>query len=148
MQKLNILPKKKVKEILNIINNQWDADIKLDYGFLMNEKGKIYIISKKVSLVNLENLRINSLGIYFGELKDKRLRLSIEGSLLIGPVAKKNTLELTDQQAKQWFMGDDILFEHEDSDFLLIKNKNDFLGCGIIKNKKLLNHVGKARRIG
>ena len=38
MQHLKILNKKKVKEILNLLNKQFGFSDKLDYVFLMNDK--------------------------------------------------------------------------------------------------------------
>jgi len=147
MQNLKILNKKETKEILNLIDNQWNADIKLDYAFLTNNKGKVYLANKDIFALELSDLRINSLGLYFAEVKGKEIRLSIEGSQLIGPKAKKNVVELDNNETKKWLRGEDIEKECEGNGFLIIKNNNDYLGSGKYKEKKILNFVPKTRRL-
>jgi len=100
MQKIKILNNKEIKEILNLIEKQWDAKLNLDYVFLKTEKEKIYIVNKDISKVDLGKLRINTIGLYFAEVKDNNIRLSIEGSQIIGPKAKKNVLELNEKEVK------------------------------------------------
>ena len=147
MQNLTILNKKQTKEILSLIKKQWRADFKEDYAFLKNEKGKIYLLNKDISRINLERIRINCLGLYFAKIITNEIRLSIEGSQLIGPLAKKNILELTGQQTKEWMSGNDLEIKGVPKSFLLIKHKNDFLGTGKCRDEKLFNYVSKARRL-
>ena len=147
MQKIKILNNKEIKETLNLIEKQWDAKLKLDYAFLKTEKDKIYLVNKDISKVDLGKLRINSIGLYFAEAKDNNVRLSIEGSQIIGPKAKKNILELNEKEVKEWMRGNDLEMEGDFSGFLIIKYNNDYLGCGKLRNGKLLNFIGKARRI-
>lgn len=146
MQKISFMPKKRVKEILALVKKQWDADVALDYAFLTTEKGRLYIINREISQVSLEKLRVNSLGLYLGELSDNEVRLSIEGSQLIGLRAKRNIMDLTAGQAKEWMQGIDLEIKGNPG-FQLIKYKDDFLGSGKIRNGKLLNYVNKSRRL-
>jgi len=147
MQNLKILNKKQTKEILNLIKKQFGADVKLDYAFLKNEKGKVYLINKDIAKINLEKVRINSVGLYFAQIRANEIRLSIEGSQLIGPIATKNILELTEKQVKEWMVGEDLDVDSGLSGFILVKHSGDFLGCGKIGEGKVFNYVGKARRI-
>jgi NOL1/NOP2/fmu family ribosome biogenesis protein len=149
MQKLLVLNKKQIKKILELIKTQWDADIELDYTFLKNNKNKIFIINKEITIVNLEKLKINSIGLYFGVLVDNLLRLSIEGSQIIGSKSRKNVLKLDDNKIKKWLKGEDLVINSNISygDFIIIKNNNDFYGCGKVKDNIILNYVPKIRRI-
>ncbi len=149
MAHLKILNKKQIKEIFNLIKKQFGADFKEDYAFFQNEKGKIYITDKDISKINTDKIRINSLGLYFAELKGNEIRFSIEGSQLVGPKATKNILELSTKQVKEWMQGQDLeIKENNDySGFLLVKHKNDFLGCGKYREGKVFNYVGKNRRV-
>ena len=54
---------------------------------------------------------------------------------------------MNDVNAKKWMAGEDIDIDSELSGFIIIKNRTDFLGCGRIVNKKLLNYVPKERRV-
>lgn len=150
MQSLKFLNTKEAKEILELIKSQWDADVFFlldDYLFLYSTKDKIYIISRDVSQINLENLKLNSVGLYFGELKKGQLRLSIEGSQLIGQFAKKNVVEMFEDELQQWIRGKDLFFEGDWQGYVLIKHKNDFLGTGRYTNGMIMNFVPKARRL-
>lgn len=147
MQNLTILNKKQAKEILKLIKKQFNADFKSDYAFLKNEKEKIYLIHKDISVINIEKLRINSLGMYFAQIRNNEIRLSIEGSQLIGPKADKNILEIDEKQTKEWMAGTDLEIEGDYSGFVLVKHNKDFLGCGKARDGQVFNFVGKARRI-
>lgn len=148
MPELKILNSKEIKEIFGLIEEQWGAKIKLDYGFLKNQKNRIFIISKDISRIDISKLRLNSVGMYFCEIDPKGIRLSIEGSQIIGPKATKNIIELSEEETKKWFKGEDLEKEcKECSGFVILKNKNDFLGNGKYANGRILNYVGKMRRV-
>ncbi len=147
MQKIRILNKKEIKEIFSLIEKQWNADIDLDYVFLKTEKGKVYIINKDISKIDLSKLRVNSIGLYFAEIKNNEIRLSIEGSQIVGLKAKKNILELNQEEVKEWMRGNDLEKKGNFSGFLVIKHKDDYLGCGKYRDGNVLNFIGKARRI-
>lgn len=147
MQKLNILTRRQVKDILKLIKNRFGASVDLDYAFLQNDKGKIYIINSDISKIDLEKVRMNSLGLYFGEVHDNMIRLSIEGSGLVGPYARKNVIELSDSDSKRWLSGQDLDVSDLENGYYLIRNKKDFYGCGKVKDNKLFNYVSKSRRI-
>lgn len=157
---IKVLNKKAVKETLSLIKKQWDADIKLDYSFLQNKEGKIFIINKEFAEFPLEKLRINNIGLYFAQLPKDGIRLSIEGSQLIGPKAKKNVIELNKEQIKQWLKGEEPKTQEKSETYVLIKYKNDFYGTGKIKplqvmpkttsfraEKHILNFIPKGRRL-
>lgn len=148
MPELKILNNKEIKEIFDLITKQWGAKIKLDYGFLRNQKNRIFLISKEISRIDISKLRINSIGMYFCEIDKRGIRLSIEGSQLIGPKATKNVVELNEEETKKWFKGEDLDKECKDCNgFVILKNKNDFFGTGKYINGRILNYVGKSRRV-
>ena len=148
MLELKILNSREIKEIYRIIESQWGAKIKLDYGFLRNNKGRVFIVSKDISKIDLSKLRLNSIGLYFCETGSKGIRLSIEGSQIVGQHAKKNIVEINEEETKKWFKGEDLEKECVDcKGFVILKNKNDFLGAGKYSNGKIMNYVGKSRRL-
>ena len=146
MQNLKILNNKEIKEILSLIEKQWGEKLKPDYAFLQNQKNRVFIINKDISKIDTSKLRINSIGMYFCETRNG-IRLSIEGSQIVGPKATKNILEINENQTKQWLKGEDVEVEGKYDGFVILKNKNYFLGCGKFKEGKILNYVGKERRI-
>jgi|SRR3989338_379916 len=147
MPELKFLNSKETKEILKLIEEQWGAKLKLDYTFAKNNKHRVFIINKDVSKIDFSKLRINSIGMYFCDLENG-IRLSIEGSQIIGPEATKNVAEINEEQTKKWMKGEDLEIDDKNnySGFVIIKNKNDFLGTGKIKENKILNYVSKSRR--
>jgi len=148
MLELKILNNKEIKKINNLIENQWGAKIKLDFGFLKNSKNRVFVISKDISKIDLSRLRLNSVGMYFCEIDDKGIRLSIEGAQLIGKKAKKNVVELSEDETKKWFRGEDLEKECNDCNgFVILRHKKDFLGTGKYSNGRILNYVGKSRRV-
>ena len=147
MPELKILNSKEIKKILKLIENQWNAKLTLKYAFLQNNKNRIFIVNKDLEKIELEKLRFNSIGMYFCEINDQDIRLSIEGSQLIGPTATKNIVEINKEQTRQWFKGEDLEIKGNYSGFLIIKHNNDFLGSGKYKEGRILNYVSKSRRV-
>ena len=147
MPQLKILNSKEIKKILKLIEAQWGAKLKLEYAFLKNPKNRIFIINKNIGKIELEKLRINSIGMYFCEIDKIGIRLSIEGSQIVGPKASKNIIEINEEQIKQWFKGEDLEIKGNYSGFVIIKHNNDFLGTGKYKSGRILNYVSKSRRV-
>jgi NOL1/NOP2/fmu family ribosome biogenesis protein len=146
MQQLEVLNTRQIREIRNLVSEQWACEPELDYGFLKSSKNKIFIINKDISKLDLSKLRIDSLGLYFGQLTGKGIRLSIEGAQIIGPCAKKNVLELDKKQTEDWFRGYDLDIKLGYEGFVILKYNNDFLGSGKSTKEKILNFVPKIRR--
>lgn len=145
---LKILNSKEIKEILSLINQQWDYNEKPNYAFLRNEKNKIFIANKEIFNLDFSKLRINSLGLEFATIeKSGEIRLSIEGSQIIGKKAKKNIAELDEKEIKQWLKGEDVEKQLDAKGFQIIKYKNYFCGTGKYKENKILNFVPKERRL-
>lgn len=160
MPELKILNNKEIKEILQLIENQWGAKLKADHVFLKNNKNRVFIVSRDISKIDFSQLRLNSIGMYFCEIDKKGIRLSIEGSQIVGPKSTKNVVELNEEETKRWFRGEDLEKECKDcSGFIILKHKYqknsseknffvfDFLGNGKYKEGKILNYVGKSRRV-
>ena len=148
MPELKILNSREIKEIYKLIEEHWGAKVKLGYGFLKNNKNRVFVISKDISKIDISKLRLNSIGMYFCETNNLGIRLSIEGSQIIGPKATKNVVGLNEEETKKWFKGEDLEKECKDcSGFVILKHKNDFLGNGKYANGRILNYVGKTRRI-
>jgi NOL1/NOP2/fmu family ribosome biogenesis protein len=149
--KLKPLNKKETKKILEQINLEYGCNaveaIIDEYAFFISDKNKIYIMSNEIKYVDLSKVRINSFGLYFAELNYGKIRLSMEGAVIIGKIATKNILEIDYNTSREWLKGIDISTNKEFDGFVIIKYNNDFLGCGKYKEGKILNFVPKPRRI-
>ena len=142
---MKILLKKEIRRIIDELRDYYGIKkLELDYLFLQN-KDKVYLISKDFKRLNSKNLRINNLGLYFLNI-EKGFRLSIEGSQIIGKKATKNIYTLNDQELKDWLRGYDLECK-EVHGYQIIKDKNDFYGIGSASNGKMKNFIPKSRRI-
>jgi NOL1/NOP2/fmu family ribosome biogenesis protein len=142
------MPSKELKQFFKMIEEQYGKvpEIFEKLAFIRG-KERIYVINRDIEKVDIKNLKVNSMGLYIAELKNDQLRVSIEGSQLIGPTAKKNVCELTKDQLRQWFMGQDIDVDGSYEGFVILKHGNDYVGSGKFKEGMILNFVPKARRL-
>lgn len=145
--KWKILNSKEIKAIRSMITGQWGAELELDCGFLESKDGDIFLISRDIERLDIERLRIDSLGLYFGQMRNDEFRLSIEGSQMVGKIAAKNIIEISDDQLKLWMAGENLETKQESRGYQIIKHNSDFLSCGKYKDGMILNFVPKARRI-
>lgn len=147
MQKLKILNSKEAREIKEKLAEQFGFKGELDYAFLLNEKGRVFIVNRDISRLELKRLRVDRYGLYFGELRKGELRLSLEGAGLVAPLARKNLVELNKEEVRKYFRGEDLEKDlGEENRFVLLKYQKDFLGCARYKEKKILNFLPKIHR--
>lgn len=134
-------------------------DFKLDGILFKNYKNKHYILDNKYAEVAEAGFNSRVLGLYIAEINEYgEIRLSIEGSQLIGPVATKHLLELSEAKKERFIRGEDLDIEEEIEE-LDLKNqfyivyftdkydKKNYLGTAKVKNGKLFNYTPKARRV-
>ena len=129
-----------------MLADQWGFSGTLEYAFLKSPKDNLYMVSRDIAKIDWTKFRINSVGIYFGELK-RGLRLSIEGSQLVGPKSSKNVHELNSEEAMKWLKGHEIATKSKAEGYQILRSGKDFLGCGTIKDGNMLNFVPKIRRL-
>ena len=58
--------------------------------------------------------------MYIAEWREHEVRLSIEGSQLVGPFCSKNVLEVDTKTAREWLKGVDIDYNGELEGFVII----------------------------
>lgn len=144
---MKILNRKEIKRFLNNLKEQFGiSSLDLDYIFLKTLKDKIFIVSKDLAKLDLKNFkRINSIGLYFAKIEVDGIRLSIEGSQILGKKITKNILEL--ENPTEWLLGRDIENKSDLRGYVLVKHKDDFLGTGKASETKISNFIPKIRRI-
>jgi NOL1/NOP2/fmu family ribosome biogenesis protein len=150
-EEIIILNAKDKKEIKKQLTQQFGITTLPDKVFFcINKKERVYMINKEVFDVDQQVLRVNSFGLYIGTFMVDGFRLNIEGAQLFGPLATKNVIELSLQERNDWLKGFDIqreLAKNADSEYVLLKYENDFLGSGKVKNNSILNYVPKSRTL-
>lgn len=154
-QSLKILNSKEIKNIYELLREQYGYEGKLDVAFFLNEKKeRIYIFTKDLANFDMTRLRIDTMGLYFGTFYEGKIRLTIDGSQLIGSACTKNTIEINKKEMQKWMQGEKLLFS-ELSDppkemltgFVIFKHGEDYLGCGKITGDAILNYIPKTRYI-
>ena len=90
---------------------------------------------------------VEKVGVYFAKLLDGNVKLSIEGSQILGSQIKKNIFELDEEQAEKWMKGEELNLKSGMRGFVAMKYQNDFLGCGKASEEKISNFVPKIRRL-
>jgi len=146
---MKILKSSEKKGILNKLNEQYGIS-KIPYLILKFGKEKLRIYSGTLppnELKKLDNfIRIENAGIYFAKQEGEKIRLTLDGIQSFKDQITKNILEINDQQAKEWLKGNE-LYINTDKNFKIIKNNEEFIGCGKSNGERITNFVPKNRRV-
>lgn len=146
---MKIIYSSEKKKILEQLEKQYSI-VKLPYLLLRFGKEKIRIFSGSLSSQELnildKNLRIEAAGLYFVKQQEDGLRLSLDSLSLFKEQITKNILEINDEQARQWFRGEDLLI-NADKAFKVLENRQDFIGCGKSTGERIANFMPKERRV-
>jgi NOL1/NOP2/fmu family ribosome biogenesis protein len=147
MKRIDILNNRQVREIDTMIGEQWGGSLPTDLAILRSGTDRFSVVTKEALSIDDKALRIDSIGLYFGTLEKGELRLSIEGSQIVGKTAQHHIIDIDDVGMMAWLRGTDLPTESVEKGFLLVRHGHDFLGCGKVKDGKLLNFYPKSRRI-
>jgi len=117
-------------------------------GNFSGDKIRIYSGSLSNDELNTlaANLIIETIGLYFAKTEKDGIRLTLDGIQILKQQITKSILELNDKQADEWLRGFDLNIKTGRS-FKILKNNNEFLGCGKSTGEKITNFVPKERRI-
>lgn len=151
---LKILNENEKKEILNKLNSQFGIK-KFPENSILVKRGeeKIFLFTgnlseKEINIIESITI-VEGLGVYFGKIDESTdlIRLSIEGVHIFKDQINKNIIEINEEQTELWLKGNELLISTGKKDFFVIKNKNDFIGCGKASENKISNFIPKARRL-
>ena len=134
------------------------------YVLLRGGKDKLFMTNEYIGNIDLSKLRVDKIGLYVCTDDDFGLRLSMEGSRIIGQHATKNVITLDDTQCGEWLRGKEVELKEEQINgcgdvnnidrqkvFIVKHNtngKDDFMGASKLRGNTLLNCVPKERRVG
>ena len=146
---MKIIRSTEKKKILKQLNEQYGIT-ELPFLLIKFGKEKIRLYSGNLSVEELNvldaNLRIENIGLYFAKEQKDGIRLTLDGIQILKNQITKNILEINNKQAQEWLSGNDLLIQEENA-FKIIKNNNEFLGCGKSTGERITNFVPKERRI-
>ena len=121
----------------------------IPYLIMVTGKEKYRFFSGSLSRIELESLRyinVEGVGLYAARKEGDDIRLTVDG---IHALKDQITefIELNDEQARNWFLGQDIPIETDKHGFVILKHKGDFIGCGKASIGRITNFMPKERRI-
>ncbi len=147
---LEIIKGKERKKILNLLNQQFEIS-EIPGTLLKRGKQRLFLFQGDVNEQELKKIEkcawIERAGVYFGKEEKEGIRLSIEGSQILGRQIKKNIFELDKEMAEKWMSGQELPIKTGKKGFLVIKCGQDFLGTGKASENKIGNFIPKSRRL-
>ena len=150
IRSLKILKKKEKQNILEKLNESWG--IKEIPGIIARRgEERLFLFTGEFEENKIRALEsaafVERLGIYFVKIINNEIRLSIEGTQIFKDQITKNIFELNEEQTEEWMMGRELLIKTGKHGFLVMKYKDDFLGCGKASAEKIGNFIPKNRRL-
>lgn len=79
---MKILNKKQTKKLLQLVEKQFKTKINTDC-YIKRYENKFYLISKDITRINLEELNIKSVGLYFGKIENQKFTPSAEAAHIL-----------------------------------------------------------------
>lgn len=146
---MKLITSKDKKKIIEKLNSQYGIN-EIPYQLIMFGKEKIRIFSGNIQKEILETfdreLRIENAGLYIIKEESDGLRLTFDALSIFKNQITKNILEIDDKHTEEWLRGNDLQIK-TDRGFKILKNNNEFIGCGKSTGEKITNFVPKERRI-
>jgi NOL1/NOP2/fmu family ribosome biogenesis protein len=147
---LKILSEKEKAEIVEQLTSQFG--IKNVFGILsMRGQERLFLFQGNFTEKQIQKLEqtapVERAGIYFAKLIDGSVRLSIEGTQILKNQITKNIFELGDDQLELWMKGNELNIKSGKNGFVIMKYKDNFLGCGKASENKITNFIPKNRRL-
>jgi NOL1/NOP2/fmu family ribosome biogenesis protein len=127
-------------------------DFTLEGLLFVTTKNKYYLVDQKFVDISQLHLNISTIGLYIAEITNfGEIRVSLEGSAIIGPHATEHILELSNDDAQKFIRGDDLVLPDMPQQFYLLFSEIDgkklYFGCGKYKEGYLFNFIPKSRRV-
>ena len=147
---LEFFNEKQERNFLNKLKKQFGI---LEIPGILIKRGKerIFLFEGNLSKGEIKKLErsipIERMGVYFGKEFDDGVRLSIEGVHILENQITDGVFELNEDQAQRWMEGQELNIKTGKKGYLIMKYKNDFLGCGKASELKIGNFIPKNRRL-
>ncbi len=118
----------------------------IPYVIVRSGKRKYRATTKEAAKIE----RAQLVGIYVLKETPFGLMLSIEGTQLFGPLARKNVFEIPREMVSKWMRGEDIEIDPRDElepGLVIVKSEDLYLGSGLYDRWRIKNLLPKARKI-
>ncbi len=145
---LRTLKRKEKDEILKFLEERFGFERRVFSGleFLTNPKGRVFAVNKQVSDFVTDE-RIACLSLPFVRM-GKTIKPTSVMIQFFGRHAKKNVIELREDEAKEFVKGSDLSLETSCSEgYVILTYERHPLGCGLLKGGRIKNMLPKAKRM-
>ncbi len=150
MNYLKIFSQKEKQSIVEKLKKQFGIE-KVNGIFVQRGTERLFLFQGELTQRQIQTLErtipIERVGIYFGKIIHDEIRLSIEGVHLLKNQITKNIFELDEKQAELWMKGNELEIQTGKKGFIIMKFKDNFLGCGKASKLKIGNFIPKSRRL-
>jgi NOL1/NOP2/fmu family ribosome biogenesis protein len=152
MKSIEFIPKREDEEIKQKLEEQFGIR-ELNGRLMRKGKERIFLFQGEISDDEIKKIdevvEIERAGIYIGKIFEptQELRLSIEGTQIFKNQITKNIFELPEEFYEKWMNGQEIEIKTGLRGMIVIKCKNEFLGCGKASENKIGNFIPKSRRL-
>jgi len=150
MNYLKIFSQKEKQNIVEKLKKQFGIK-NVEGIFIKRGEERLFLFQGDFTQKQIQELErtipIERVGIYFGKIIHNEIRLSIEGVHLLKNQITKNIFELNKEQAELWMKGNELEIQTGKKGFVMMKYKDNFLGCGKASELKITNFIPKNRRL-
>jgi len=150
MNHLKIFSQKEKQNIVEKLKKQFGIK-NIEGIFIKRGEERLFLFQGDFTQKQIQELErtipIERVGIYFGKIIHNEIRLSIEGVHLLKNQITKNIFELNKEQAELWMKGNELEIQTGKKGFVMMKYKDNFLGCGKASELKITNFIPKNRRL-
>jgi len=150
MEYIKILSEQEKRKIENQLHAQFGIK-ELPGKIVMRGEEKLFLFTGEADENEIRKIEqataVEKVGVYFAKLINEEIKLTIEGTQLLKEQITKGIFQINDSQAEEWMMGRELNLKSGLRGFVVMKNNDDYLGCGKASQEKITNFIPKSRRL-
>ena len=150
MEYIKILSEQEKRKIENQLHAQFGIK-EIPGKIVMRGEERLFFFTGEIDEDGIRKLEqsapIEKVGVYFAKLINEEIKLTIEGTQLLKEQITKGIFQINDSQAEEWMMGRELNLKSGLKGFVVMKNNDDYLGCGKASENKITNFIPKERRL-
>jgi len=150
MEYIKILSEQEKRKIENQLHAQFGIK-EIPGKIVMRGEERLFFFTGEIDEDGIRKLEqsapIEKVGVYFAKLINEEIKLTIEGTQLLKEQITKGIFQINDSQAEEWMMGRELNLKSGLKGFVVMKNNDDYLGCGKASQEKITNFIPKSRRL-
>ena len=150
MEYIKILSEQEKRKIENQLHAQFGIK-EIPGKIVMRGEEKLFLFTGEADENEIRKIEqataVEKVGVYFAKLINEEIKLTIEGTQLLKEQITKGIFQINDSQAEEWMMGRELNLKSGLKGFVVMKNNDDYLGCGKASQEKITNFIPKSRRL-